>query len=199
MKKKKRAQEEGELCEFDAKLEALEPLFTKGLPIHIHAHRADDICTAMRIAEEFSLNYAVVHCTQGHKIADALAKRHVAAMSGPLISERCKPELHELTPGHARHFAKGRRAHFDHHGSSSDSNPIFADMRRGLPCGRGLPYEAALRAITLTPAEICGISSRVGSIEPGKDADFSLFPCDPLTIAAKPALVVGGGEILYQA
>ena len=168
IEKKKRAQEEGELCEFDAKLEALEPLFTKGLPIHIHAHRADDICTAMRIAEEFSLNYAVVHCTQGHKIADALAKRHVAAMSGPLISERCKPELHE---------------------------PICA----GLAVREGLPYEAALRAITLTPAEICGISSRVGSIEPGKDADFSLFPCDPLTIAAKPALVVGGGEILYQA
>lgn len=135
IEKKKRAQEEGELCEFDAKLEALEPLFTKGLPIHIHAHRADDICTAMRIAEEFSLNYAVVHCTQGHKIADALAKRHVAAMSGPLISERCKPGAARAHPGHARHFAKGRRAHFDHHGSSSDPNPIFADMRRACRAG----------------------------------------------------------------
>ena len=195
---KKRAQEEGELCEFDAKLEALEPLFTKGLPIHIHAHRADDICTAMRIAEEFSLNYAVVHCTQGHKIADALAKRHVAAMSGPLISERCKPELHELTPATPGILQKaGVRISIitDHPVIPIQYLPICA----GLAVREGLPYEAALRAITLTPAEICGISSRVGSIEPGKDADFSLFPCDPLTIAAKPALVVGGGEILYQA
>ena len=198
IEKKKRAQEEGELCEFDAKLEALEPLFTKGLPIHIHAHRADDICTAMRIAEEFSLNYAVVHCTQGHKIADALAKRHVAAMSGPLISERCKPELHELTPATPGILQKaGVRISIitDHPVIPIQYLPICA----GLAVREGLPYEAALRAITLTPAEICGISSRVGSIEPGKDADFSLFPCDPLTIAAKPALVVGGGEILYQA
>ena len=60
----------------------------------------------------------------------------------------------------------------------------------------GLPYEEALRAITLTPAEICGIAGRVGSIEPGKDADLVLFDCDPLTIAAKPVIVIGGGAIL---
>lgn len=197
IEKKRRAQEEGELCEFDAKLEALEPLFTNGLPMHIHAHRADDICTAMRIAEEFGLNYAVVHCTQGYQIADALARHHVAAMSGPLISERCKPELHGLTPAAPGLLHKaGVRVSIitDHPVIPVQYLPICA----GLAVREGLPYEQALRAITLTPAEICGISHRVGSIEPGKDADFSLFACDPLTIAAKPLLVVGGGAILHQ-
>ena len=119
-------------------------------------------------------------------------------MSGPLISERCKPELHELTPATPGILQKaGVRISIitDHPVIPIQYLPICA----GLAVREGLPYEAALRAITLTPAEICGISGRVGSIEPGKDADFSLFPCDPLTIAAKPALVVGGGEILHQA
>ncbi len=198
IEKKKRAQEEGELCEFDAKLEALEPLFTKGLPMHIHAHRADDICTAMRIAGEFGLNYAIVHCTQGHKLADVLAQKHVAAMSGPLISERCKPELHELTPATPGILQKaGVRI------SIITDHPVipiqYLPLCAGLAVREGLPYKEALRAITLTPAEICGISNRVGSIEPGKDADFSIFDCDPLTIAAKPALVVGGGKMLHKA
>ncbi len=198
IEKKKRARREGELWEFDAKLEALEPLFTQGLPVHIHAHRADDICTAMRIAEEFHLNYAVIHCTQGHKIADVLAARHVAAMSGPLISERCKPELHDLTPATPGilHRAGVRLSIItDHPVIPIQYLPICA----GLAVREGLPYEEALRAITLTPAEICGVSNRVGSIEPGKDADLVLFDCDPLTIAAKPALVMGGGAVLYRA
>lgn len=183
--------------EFDAKLEALAPLFEEHMQMHIHAHRADDIFTAVRIAEEFGLDYCVVHCTQGHLIADRLAKAGVKAFSGPLISDRCKPELKDSTPATPGVMSKaGVKTAIvtDHPVIPIQYLPLCA----GLAVREGMTHDDALRAITINPAEMCGISDRVGSLEVGKDADMSLFDSDPLTLFAKPLLVVGDGEILME-
>lgn len=165
--------------------------------MHIHAHRADDIFTAVRIAEEFGLDYCVVHCTQGHLIADRLAKAGVKAFSGPLISDRCKPELKDSTPATPGVLSKaGVKTAIvtDHPVIPIQYLPLCA----GLAVREGMTHDDALRAITINPAEMCGISDRVGSLEVGKDADMSLFDSDPLTLFAKPRLVVGDGEILME-
>jgi imidazolonepropionase-like amidohydrolase len=183
-------------CEFDAKLEALSLLFEKNLPAHFHAHRADDIFTAVRIAEEFSLNYSIIHCTQGHLIAQELADRGVSAMSGPLFADRSKPELKNSTPATPGVLCKAgvKTAIVTDH----PVIPIqYLALCAGLAVREGMEYFDAVKSITIIPAEICGISDRVGSIETGKDADMVLFDKDPLTLAAKPKLIITNGNIIY--
>lgn len=196
---KQRAQEDEEADEpeYDIKCEALLPVLRGELPVHFHAHRLDDIFTAQRIAREFSLNYVIVHGTQGHVAADLLAQDGVQVLSGPLLCDRSKPELRDLTPASpAKLYAAGVKTAIitDHPVIPEQYLPLCA----GLAVREGLPYEAALRAITVVPAHICGIDNRVGSITPGKDADLVLFREDPLTVAAKPAAVMIGGKWILR-
>lgn len=180
---------------FDAKLEALAQLFNNNLPAHIHAHRADDIFTAVRIAEEFDFSYSIIHCTQGHLVVDELAKKGVTVMSGPLLSDRSKPELRDSTPATPGVLSKvGIKTAIitDHPVIPIQYLPLCA----GLAVREGMDYYEALKSITLWAAEICGISDRVGSIEEGKDADMTLFCEDPLTLAAKPIAVVAAGKFI---
>ena len=182
---------------FDAKLEALSQLFKDNLPAHIHAHRADDIFTAVRLAEEFNFSYSIIHCTQGHLLADELAKKGVTVMSGPLFSDRSKLELKGSTPATPGILCKAgiKTAIITDH----PVIPIqYLPMCAGLAVREGMDYDAALKAITIWPAEICGIADRVGSIEKGKDSDMVLFSQDPLTLAAKPVAVVAAGKIINQ-
>jgi imidazolonepropionase-like amidohydrolase len=191
MKKRKIANNE----DYDAKLEALAQLFMDDLPVHIHAHRADDIFTAMRLADEFNLKYSIIHCTQGHLIAEELAKRGVTVMSGPLFSDRSKIELKGSTPKTPGILCKAgvKTAIITDH----PETPIqYLPMCAGLAVREGMDYDEALKSITIWPAEICGIADRVGSIEEGKDADMVLFREDPLTLAAKPMAVVSAGRII---
>lgn len=182
--------------EYNAKLKALSKVFTDNLQVHIHSHRADDIFTAIRISEEFNLDYCVIHCTQGHLIADKLAQKGVKACSGPLISDRCKPELRDSTPATPGILSKAgvKTAIITDH----PVIPIqYLPLCAGLAVREGMEYMEALKAITINPARICKIDDRVGSLEVGKDADMSLFDCDPLTVAAKPNLVVMDGEVVF--
>lgn len=194
---KQRAAEDEDADEpdFDAKHEALLPVVRGELPVHFHAHRLDDIFTARRIAEEFHLRYVIVHGTQGHQAAELLAEDGVQVLAGPLLCDRSKPELRELTPanpGILQRAGVKTAIITDHPVIPVQYLPLCA----GLAVREGLPYEEALRAITLTPAEIAGIADRVGSVTPGKDADLVLFRTDPLTVAAKPEAVVAGGKWL---
>ncbi len=180
---------------FDAKLEALSQLFKDNLPAHIHAHRADDIFTAVRLAEEFNFQYSIIHCTQGHLLAQELAKRGVTVMSGPLLADRSKPELKGSTPATPGVLSKAgiKTAIITDH----PVIPIqYLPLCAGLAVREGMDYYEALKSITLWPAEICGISDRVGSIAKGKDADMTLFRQDPLTLAAKPVAVVAAGKFI---
>lgn len=181
--------------DYDIKLEALALLFEQNIPAHFHAHRADDIFTAVRIAKEFGLKYSIVHCTQGHLIAEDLACSGVTAMCGPLISDRSKPELRDSTPATPGVLSKaGIKIAIvtDHPVIPIQYLPLCA----GLAVREGMDFYEALKSITINPAEILGISDSVGSIETGKDADMVLFNDDPLTVKSKPLMVIAGGNII---
>lgn len=183
--------------DYDAKCEALLPALRGETEVHFHAHRADDIFTAIRIAKEFSLDYVIVHGTEGHLIADELRTEHTRVLSGPFFTDRCKPELKNQTPACPGILAS--------HGILTaivTDHPVipiqYLPVCAALAVREGMDHEEALRAITVNPAKICGIDSRVGTIEPGKDADLVLFRGDPLSLTEKPAAVVAGGRLLFQ-
>ena len=187
--------EEADEPEFDAKYEALLPVVEGELPVHFHAHRADDIFTARRLAREFGLKYAIVHGTEGHLCADLLAEEGVPVLCGPLLCDRSKPELRGLTPanpGIVRRAGAPIALITDH--------PViplqYLGLCAGLAVREGLPWDEAVRALTIGPARILGIDDRVGSIRAGKDADLVLFEGDPLTVSARPLAVFGGGKRL---
>lgn len=192
-----RAEDESDLPEFDADYEALLPVVRGELPVHIHAHRRDDIFTGIRICEEFGLKYVLVHATEGYMCADELAECKVSVFSGPLLCDRSKPELANLTPKSAGILNKaGIKSAIitDHPETPIQYLPICA----GLAVREGMDYDSALRAITINPAEILGLDDRIGSIRAGKDADFSIFDCDPLTLAAKPLAVYIDGKAVHK-
>lgn len=189
----RRAEGEEDLPDYDMKCEALLPLLRGEKAAHFHAHRCDDIFTTLRICREFSLTPVLVHATGGHEAAELLAAEHVPVLCGPLICDRSKPELRELTPRSAGILQRAGvevAIITDHPVIPIQYLPLCA----GLAVREGMDHEAALRAITINPAKICGIADRVGSIDVGKDADFILFREDPLSLAAKPEAVFLNGE-----
>lgn len=183
--------------DYDAKCEALLPALRRETEVHFHAHRADDIYTAIRIAKEFGLDYVIVHGTEGHLIADDLREENARVLSGPFFTDRCKPELKNQTPA-----CPGILVSYGILTAIVTDHPVipvqYLPVCAALAVREGMDHEEALRAITVNPAKICGIDSRVGSIEPGKDADLVLFRGDPLSLTAKPEAVVTGGRVLFQ-
>lgn len=181
--------------DFDMKSEALLPALRGEIEVHIHAHRADDIYTAIRIANEFHLDYVVVHGTEGYLIADGLRREGTRVLSGPILCDRSKPELRNLTPAGPGILAKNgilTAIVTDHPVVPIQYLPLCA----ALAVREGMDREDALRAVTVNPAKICGIDGRVGTIEPGKDADLTVFDGDPLRLEAKPLFVIAGGKIV---
>lgn len=179
--------------EFDLRCEALLPVLARRVQAHFHAHRADDIFTALRIAKEFDLDAVVIHATEGHLIADELAAGHTRVLSGPFLSDRSKPELHNLTPESPGLMAKAGLCPAiitDHPVIPIQYLPLCA----GLAVRYGMPWEEALRAVTLYPARILGLDGRIGSLAPGKDADLALFDGDPFAISTHVRAVVLDGK-----
>lgn len=190
-----RAEEDSEIDppEYDGKCEALLPVLRGEVKVHFHAHRADDIFTAMRIASEFQLDYVIVHGTEGGLVADELAEEHVRVLSGPLLCDRSKPELRNLTPatpGSLTRAGVPTAIITDHPVVPIQYLPLCA----ALAVREGMDEEEALAAITCNPAKICGIDDRVGSLEMGKDADFVVFRANPLSLSAKPEMVYISGK-----
>ena len=185
--------------EYDIKCEALLPLLDRKQKAFFHCHRADDICTALRIAKEFSLDPVIIHGTEGHLIADILAKEEVPVIFGPLLCDRCKPEMKALELKNAAVLAENgvlTAICTDHTVTPIQYLPLSASAAiKG-----GLDRESALRALTIAPAQILGIDERVGSLEPGKDADLQLYPagCDPLDLLSEPLLVMIDGQIVRR-
>ncbi len=176
--------------EYDIKSESLLPLLRGEIPAHFHAHRADDIFTAVRIAQEFSLKFVIIHCTDGHLIADELSEIGVPAVVGPNLTDRCKPELRgQSIENPAILAASGVKIALttDHPVTPLQYLPLCAEVATR----NGLDREVALRAMTVNPAEILGISDRVGSLAVGKDADFVLVEGDPLSGKVKAVFIDG--------
>ena len=162
---------EEDMPDYDAKLEALAPVVEGKVPAHFHAHRADDIATAVRLSKEFGLDYVIVHGTEGYQVAELLAAEGVPVITGPCLTDRSKPELAGQTLANPALLAKaGVKVAIctDHPETPIQYLPLCAAMAvRG-----GMEEEAALAAITSAAAEIAGLSKRVGTLTPGKDADI---------------------------
>ena len=199
MEKKEKFKDEPEkMPEVDLKLEALIPVLKGEIPLRAHAHRADDVATAVRIAEEFGAKMSWEHATEGHRIADWIAEKGINAVWGPSLMARPKWEMRELnfdTPKIMHEAGVKFAIQTDAVGSSIAFLPLCA----GMAVKHGLPYDVALRAITLTPAEILGVDDRVGSIEKGKDADLRILDGDPLELRTKVEMVLIDGEVVYKA
>lgn len=181
--------------EYDMKCEALIPVLRREVKAHIHVHRADDMFTAIRLAKEFDLDYVLIHGTEGYKIADVLLEEGACVVAGPILCDRSKPELRELTPanpGMLSNCGVSVALCTDHPEIPIQYLPLCA----GIAVKEGMDYHEALKAITISPAKICGIDDRVGSIEVGKDADLVVFAGDPFSVYAKPKMVMIDGSII---
>ena len=184
---------------FDMKLEAMIPVMKKEIPLKAHAHRADDIFTAIRIAKEFDVKLTLDHCTEGALIADILATEGYPAFVGPSFGRKSKHELINKsfeTP--AVLHAAGVPI------SIITDAPVIPlqhlAMCAGFAVGAGLPYEEGWRAITINPAVQTGIGDRVGSLEIGKDGDVVIWSDDPIrTIGAEAYVTVVDGRVVYRA
>ncbi len=168
----------------DYELKPLIDVLECKVPLRVHAHRADDILTAIRIAEEFSIDLQIEHGTDSARIADYLAKKKVKVNLGPSFWNRAKVETQSVSFKTAAVLAKSG-VEF----SLISDHPFypiqFTNIALSLAHAEGLTREQALRAYTLTPAKFLGVDDRVGSLEKGKDADFTIWDGDPFSIYSK--------------
>ncbi len=180
----------------DLRLEVLEKVLRREIPVRAHAHMADDILTAISIAEEFNLRIVVDHATESHRIADVLASKKVPVVIGPLLTSKYKVELRNRTtqtPAIVVKYGVKLAITTDH--------PIIPikllPFEVTIAMRDGLPFEEALRAVTINAAEILGIEDRVGSIEVGKDGDIVVLDRRPFDVEAKVLYTIVNGKIAY--
>jgi len=178
---------------FDIKLEALIPVLKKEIPLKAHAHAAEDIFTALRIAREFDLKITLEHVTEGHLIAEELAEENVPLAVGPTLTSASKFELRNkswTTPGLLA--AAGCQV------SIITDSPVipqeYLPLCAGLAVRAGMEPFAALQAITINPAKHVGIADRVGSLETGKDADIVITDGCPFEVSTKVEYVFIDGK-----
>lgn len=185
------------LPKFDMKMEALIPVLKREIPLKAHAHRSDDIMTAIRIAKEFGLRLTLEHCTEGHLIVDELKAANVPVAVGPGLSSPSKLELLNLswtTPGILA--SAGIQV------SIITDAPVVPQQYLPLCAGEavkaGMDPFLALQAITINPARHIGVEDRVGSLEEGKDADIVLADGNPLVSDTSIKYVIVDGKILVK-
>lgn len=178
---------------FDLKMEALIPVIRGEIPLKAHAHRADDICTAIRIAKEFGVKMTLEHCTEGHLIPEVVARSGFPVAVGPTLTNASKIELVNKTfdtPG-VLHRA-GCQV------SIITDNPVipqqYLPLCAGLAVKAGMEPFAALQAITINPAKHLGVADRIGSLEVGKDGDIVITDGDPMVSDSHILAVFVDGE-----
>jgi imidazolonepropionase-like amidohydrolase len=180
----------------DLKLEALGKVLRREMKARVHAHRADDMLTAIRIAEEFSLDLTLEHATEGYKIADILAEKAIPVTAGPILFSRSKYELRDMTPENPGIMAKaGVNVSIQ---TDEMSAVKYLILNAALAIREGMPEEEALRAITINPATVIGVEDRIGSLEVGKDADVVIFSGHPFDYRTVVECVFVDGEMVYQ-
>lgn len=190
--------DENDKPEFDMKSESLLPLISGEIPAKIHAHRADDICSAIRLKNEFGIDITIEHCSDGDIVAEVLKRENIRVNLGPTLTDRSKPELRNLS--------------FDTYKLLSDmglSVAIITDhpeitienlrLCTVLAVSHGMDEEKAFYAVTAAAAENCGIANRVGSLTVGKDADIAVFTAPPTDYACKCKMTFIDGELVYKA
>ncbi len=182
----------------DLRLEALEQLLRGVFPARSHAHRADDILTAIRLAEEFGYRLIIDHGTEAYRIAGILAEKHIPVVVGPLLSSRYKVELRGKTMKTPAILAE--------HGVTfalTTDHPVtpirLLPVEAGLAMREGLSFNDALKAVTINAARILGVDERVGSLEEGKDADIVVLSGRPFDMLTRTMYTIINGRIVYRA
>ncbi len=167
------------------------------IPLKAHVHRADDILTAIRIAKEFELGITLDHCTEGHLIAEEIAKSGYPAIVGPSLASRTKEEVSLSdfkTAGILQTAGVVVALTTDHPVSRIQYLPLCA----GLAVKEGMDEMGAIRAITIDAARICRVEHRLGSLKVGKDADIVIYDGNPLEIASAVCATIINGEIVWS-
>ena len=183
---------------FDMKLEALLPVMKRKISLKAHAHRADDIFTALRIAKEFKLDITLDHCTEGHLIVDELVKENKYLFIGPTFGAKPKLELLHKTFETTKILSgAGLKV------CITTDAPVIPQQNLSLCAGfavkAGMKEDNAWKAITLYPAEAIGVANRVGSLAKGKDADLVIFNGNPLfDVGSTVAYTIIDGNVVYK-
>jgi imidazolonepropionase-like amidohydrolase len=180
----KRERGEGEFVERDLRWEALGMVLRREVPWRQHCHRADDIATAMRLADEFGYRLVIDHGTEAALLADRIAERGVPVLIGPLLTSRSKVELrHRSLANPGKLAAAGVEL------AIITDHPVIPiqllHVQAALSVKEGLDEATALRAVTLAPARVMGVDDRVGSLEPGKAATLCIWSGDPLDVRSR--------------
>ena len=187
----------GELEELEFEKECWIPVLKKEIPLKAHAHRADDILTAIRIAKEYGLDMTIDHGTESHLIADEVKKSGFPVILGPDLTSRSKLEVQNMN------FKTNRILYeagvlfaitTDHPVTMIQYLPLCA----GLAVKQGLLMEEGLKAITINAAKICRVDDRVGSLKVGKDADIAIFSGNPMEVFTKTLYTIIDGKIVYE-
>ena len=197
-KLEKSKEDESKKPKFDMRMEALIPVIKKEIPLKAHAHRADDIFNALRIAKEFDVDITLENCTEGHLITDYLLEEGKGCIVGPSFGHRSKFELKNLTfetPGILNKAGVKVAIMTD-----SPVVPLqYLPLCAGLAVKAGMDEIEALKSITINAAEIVGIADRVGSIEVGKDADIVIFDGNPLLdVDYETVVTIIDGKVVYR-
>ena len=180
----------------DYRKEVLLRVLRREVPLRAHAHRMDDIQSAVRVAEEFGLDLVVEHCTEGHLIADYLARKEIPVIIGPLDGTKPKVELRNATMDGARELERaGVRFAIMTDAPVKRIGALVDDVRN---CVRhGVSPEVALAAVTTVPASIMGLSGRIGSLKPGMDADMAIFDGDPFDFMSGVRITLVDGRPVH--
>ena len=190
------AKESGELTQEDFEMESWIPVLNREIPMKAHAHRADDIQTAIRIAKEFEVDITIDHGTESHLVVDEVKASGFPVIVGPDLTSRSKLEIKNMN------FKTNRVLNeagvlfaitTDHPVTMIQYLPICA----GLAVKSGLPLEAGLKAMTINAARICRVDDRVGSLRKGKDADIAIFSGNPMEIFTRTLYTIIDGDIIY--
>ncbi len=183
--------------DYDMKMEALLKVLNREIPLKAHAHRADDILTALRIAKEFGLRITIEHCTEGHLITDILREENVNVITGPFLTDRSKIELRNQSvkgPGILSKAGLKVAIMTDHPCTPVQYLPLCA----AVAVKEGMDETEALKAITINAAEITGIDDRVGSLAVGKDADIVIMDGHPLELRSKVLYTIINGQVVVR-
>ncbi|MGH3208778.1 MAG: amidohydrolase [Trebonia sp.] len=181
----------------DPDLDVLVRVLTGELPWCQHVHRADDIGTAIRLADEFGYRLVIHHGTEAHLMAEEIARRGIPVISGPLITGRSKVELLHRTL-HSPAILAGAGVLL---ALTTDHNAVpvnFLALQATLAVKEGLDRDTALRSITANPAQILGLDDRVGTLKPGLDGDVVLWSGDPLDVRSRALDVFVAGQPVYH-
>lgn len=193
----KRKKERGELESESFELEPWLPVLRREIPMKAHAHRADDILTAIRIAKEFEIDITIDHGTEAHLIVDEIKEAGFPVIVGTDLTSRSKLEVQNMNFKTNQILQEAGiliAITTDHPVALIQYLPICA----GLAVRYGLPVEEGLKAMTIYPARICRVDDRVGSLKKGKDADLAIFDGNPMETFTKTLYTIIDGQIVYS-